>query len=193
MEYSILVKIYNNFLKEAVINLLIKEGIKVFDSEDNFSDLDFILVDHKSLDMKLFSRYPKAKIIFLDTGVREKELLKIFKMYKIAGIIAPYTDVHLFKKALQVIENGQIWLDNYYTKILINNYGEGSIARIQENTLTERERQIIERICRGMSNKEIAYELNISIQTVKTHIYKIFQKLNVSSRAQLISLFLDKE
>ncbi len=36
-----------------------------------------------------------------------------------AGIIAPYTDINLFKEALKVIKEGQIWLDNKYLKHLL--------------------------------------------------------------------------
>lgn len=53
--------------------------------------------------------------------------------------------------------------------------------------LTEREIQVTHYIHKGFSNSEIACELGISLNTVKKHIYNIFQKLEVSSRAQLIS------
>lgn len=53
--------------------------------------------------------------------------------------------------------------------------------------LTERESEVLEQLCKGNTNKEIADELNISIKTVKTHVSNTLSKLGVSNRAQAIS------
>jgi len=50
--------------------------------------------------------------------------------------------------------------------------------------LTEREKQILKLIAEGLKNKDIACTLSISESTVENHIHKIYQKLNISSRAQ---------
>jgi DNA-binding NarL/FixJ family response regulator len=50
--------------------------------------------------------------------------------------------------------------------------------------LTSREREILCRLACGAKNKEIAADLCISLHTVKTHIYKIYKKINVSDRLQ---------
>lgn len=54
------------------------------------------------------------------------------------------------------------------------------------SALTEREKQIICRIRGGLNNKKIARQLNISVNTVKCHIYNIFQKLQVSNRVEAL-------
>jgi DNA-binding NarL/FixJ family response regulator len=54
------------------------------------------------------------------------------------------------------------------------------------STLTQRERQIVALICSGDPNKIIAYKLSLSEGAVKANIYKIFQKLRVRSRCELI-------
>ncbi len=54
--------------------------------------------------------------------------------------------------------------------------------------LTEREVEISRAIIRGDSNKEIAFDLNISSSTVKNHIYNIYKKTNVKSRVDLVNL-----
>jgi DNA-binding CsgD family transcriptional regulator len=58
--------------------------------------------------------------------------------------------------------------------------------------ITPREREIIELICRGKRNKEIADELFISLQTVKDHNYRIYKKLGVRNRVQLVNLARDR-
>jgi len=54
--------------------------------------------------------------------------------------------------------------------------------------ITPREREIVTRICAGRTNGEIADELFISLQTVKTHTYRIYRKLGVRNRVQLTNL-----
>ncbi len=65
------------------------------------------------------------------------------------------------------------------------------ILKIPESfDLSSREKEIIELVLAGKSNREIAETLNISINTVKKHLYNIFNKVGVDSRSQLISLLL---
>jgi DNA-binding CsgD family transcriptional regulator len=54
--------------------------------------------------------------------------------------------------------------------------------------ITEREKEIIELICQGKSNREIQEALYISLQTIKNYIYNIYQKLNVRNRVELTNL-----
>jgi LuxR family transcriptional regulator, maltose regulon positive regulatory protein len=53
--------------------------------------------------------------------------------------------------------------------------------------LSERESNVINLIARGQSNKEVARNLGISPETVKSHVKQIFTKLNVGKRAQAVS------
>jgi DNA-binding NarL/FixJ family response regulator len=52
--------------------------------------------------------------------------------------------------------------------------------------LTKRESEIIGLVANGASNKEIASKLNITDKTVKCHLFRIFKKLNIKSRLQLV-------
>jgi DNA-binding CsgD family transcriptional regulator len=54
--------------------------------------------------------------------------------------------------------------------------------------VTRRERQIVEKICLGKTNKQIADELFISLQTVKDHTHRIYSKLGINSRMQLVQV-----
>jgi DNA-binding CsgD family transcriptional regulator len=56
--------------------------------------------------------------------------------------------------------------------------------------LTERELGIVQLICDGLTNAQIAHRLNIGVSTVKTHLLHVFEKLKVQTRAALVSRFL---
>ncbi|UPK06395.1 LuxR C-terminal-related transcriptional regulator [Bradyrhizobium sp. 170] len=63
-------------------------------------------------------------------------------------------------------------------------------AKIEKmlGALTHRERQIVRLVCDGLSNKEIARQLNVSRGTVKVHLHNIFQKLEISNRTVLATI-----
>ena len=62
------------------------------------------------------------------------------------------------------------------------NYGDSLLQ------LTERERQIMQLVSEGLSNKEIGRRLNISDRTIKVHLHNIFQKLSISNRTALAAM-----
>ncbi len=63
--------------------------------------------------------------------------------------------------------------------------GSGSAAAAFPS-LTEREREVLERVAAGKGNATIAHELMISLKTVRNHVSNIFTKLQVSERSQAI-------
>src|SRR5207249_7724515 len=63
----------------------------------------------------------------------------------------------------------------------------GKASRIESVRLTRREREVIELIAQGQSNKEIAQRLNIAIYTVKSHVHNILEKLELDTRLQVAS------
>ena len=58
--------------------------------------------------------------------------------------------------------------------------------------LTERQREIVQWAARGMSNKQIARQLGISPETVKTHLHHVFEREGVHSRTALLAVHQDQ-
>jgi two-component system nitrate/nitrite response regulator NarL len=69
----------------------------------------------------------------------------------------------------------------------------GSEPRQSLNLLTEREKEILQLLSRGESNKAIAQTLSISYDTVKQHVRHILNKLNLSSRVKAAVLFAKEQ
>ncbi|MEW6001489.1 MAG: response regulator transcription factor [Nitrospirota bacterium] len=196
---TILITLSNHLLCEALYELLKKEGdgyqVCCGSKEKGVSENvkpNILLVDFHNLTKKLFSQYSDSKIILLDTGMRQEDVILALLSYKIHGVISVSTDLRLFKKALRVISEGQIWVDNGIVKAFLHDMGimtkTGKMSGI-----TEREREIIEYICQGYKNKEIASRLSLSEQTVKAHLNRIFKKYNISSRSQLVAINLTNQ
>jgi DNA-binding NarL/FixJ family response regulator len=65
-----------------------------------------------------------------------------------------------------------------------------ALCELTARGFTEREAQIAQRISRGLSDKEIASDLGISLATVRTHVHRAFRKLGVDNRVKLALLVL---
>lgn len=67
--------------------------------------------------------------------------------------------------------------------------GRGASTNLHK--LTQREFDVLELLLKGLPNKQIGYQLGISVATAKTHVSAIFRKLNVSNRARVIALLVN--
>ena len=147
---------------------------------------DLIVVDHKSVSNKFALQWPHAKLILIDAGLPQEEIISLFLLYKLHGVLSTDADVTLMKKALKTVHDGQIWIDNNHLKALIFKSGTLSQNRTSD-TISRREQEVLDLIAHGYKNREIAGRLCMSEQTVKAHLGRIFKKFNVSSRTQLMS------
>ncbi len=95
--------------------------------------------------------------------------------------------------AIEAIHNNMIWIYPEFTTSLIQGFTkEQNIPNEIEQLLTSRELDITLLIKEGLSNNEISEHLVISINTVKSHIKNIYEKLNVKNRLSLSLLFKSK-
>lgn len=148
---------------------------------------DIILTDHHNIYPKMTDQWPNAKFLLIDTGLEQEEIVNLLVSCRLAGVLSTEMEAPLIKKALKLVHEGQIWIDNCNLKAILSKAGSLT-ANGQIKTISTREQQVIDLIVKGFSNKVIAEELFLSEQTVKAHLSKIFKKYNVSSRTQLMSL-----
>ena len=93
-------------------------------------------------------------------------------------------------EAIRVIAAGEALLAPNVTRRLIAHFADMKepLAERQADLelLTEREREVLLLVARGLSNQEIAGSLYVSLTTVKTHVSRILSKLGARDRAQLV-------
>jgi DNA-binding NarL/FixJ family response regulator len=94
--------------------------------------------------------------------------------------------------AIRTVAAGEALLAPSVTRRLIAHFTEGDRAPRRTPRglaeLTEREREVLSLVARGLSNTEIAETLHVSIPTVKTHVSRILTKLGARDRTQLVVL-----
>jgi DNA-binding NarL/FixJ family response regulator len=92
--------------------------------------------------------------------------------------------------AVRVVAAGEAMLAPGITRRLVERFVEGTPPAREPNpllhTLTEREREVLTLVCQGLSNGEIAGSLFIAEQTVKTHVSRLLQKLELRDRVQAV-------
>ncbi|MFP4547896.1 MAG: response regulator [Fidelibacterota bacterium] len=96
-----------------------------------------------------------------------------------AGFMLKSADKSELKTAISRVHQG----GNYFSSEILSRF---SVKAEETNLLSPRETQIVFHICRGLSTKEIADHLNISIKTIETHRASIFKKTRVRNAPQLV-------
>ena len=112
----------------------------------------------------------------------------VLRWPKIKGLFYRNTSEDQFVRGLRALRNKEFWLPHK----MLSDYLECTRKTRSDNTtvtpcLTRKEEEIVLRLVSGASNSDIASHLNISPHTVKTHIYNLFRKINVSNRVQAVS------
>ena len=183
----ILVDLGSALIADAVAGLVEGYGYRCYTKETPNCDPDVIIVDSSTIDKKTADRYPKSKVVLLETDAHERNFATSILYQKVHGIISRYTDSGKLRKALDAIAGGQFWVDNTTVKGFLTESGlvshKGEILGF-----TAKEKIVVESICRGDTNKEIAHKLQISIHTVKTHIRSIMRKTGAVNRSNLASM-----
>lgn len=148
---------------------------------------DIILVDLTSL-YNFFGDLIKGhdkKFILFDTFCGEENITRAVLSREIKGVLMGDASPLLLKKAIRAVARGEMWLNNATVKNLVS--GLYALKEDKMSALSDREKEIVYLIAHGYRNKEIASKLFISEPTVKTHLNRIFRKLNIQSRHQLIA------
>lgn len=109
--------------------------------------------------------------------------LKLSAMkYGAAGVVTAEDDPSMLFAAVTALHSHRVFISPLISHTLF--YERRDLA---SEKLTSREHEVIECVCQGLFNKEIARKLHISEPTVKHHIRAIFEKLRVSNRAELVA------
>jgi DNA-binding NarL/FixJ family response regulator len=153
--------------------------------------LDVGLHDQDSLRLAAaFTRdIPDAKIIVMDLVAVNEEIME-FVNAGVSGFILKDATFDEFVTTIRAVAAGEKVLPPRMTESLFSQIAKAADGRAREEMLedvrmTRREREVIELIGEGLSNKEIAQRLNIAAHTVKSHVRNVMEKLALHTRLQI--------
>ena len=125
-------------------------------------------------------------------GQHDVEIYQRCLSIGVKGLVLKEVSADMLFKAIEKIHSGEIWFDRTIMGETIRQLVvEKQFKREYPNAevvdmLTQRERQVVELICKGMKNKGIAERLLITETTVRHHLTSVFSKLDISSRLELV-------
>lgn len=147
---------------DLVISDLVMEGLSGFQVAKSVKELK-----------------PRTKIIFITGYGNQNSAIEAIRLGASDYFIKPYNRNELFQRISKCFEEQ-------------NSVGQGMslilIEKIENNSLSRKEKEVVALLLKGQSDKEIALSLYISINTVKTHLKKIYNKLEIKGRKELLKL-----
>jgi DNA-binding NarL/FixJ family response regulator len=153
--------------------------------------LDFGLEDHDSLSLTatVHGEVPSARVVVMGLLPLQEDVAN-YVQAGASGFIMKDASFEDFFWTIRAVAGGAEVLPPALTNSLFaqitRNVASGSKAKVLESVrLTNRERQVIDLLGEGLSNKEISTRLHIAVHTVKSHVHNVLEKLALHSRLEV--------
>lgn len=137
---------------------------------------------------------PQIKGVILLDSSKPQEVLECFRAGA-RGLFSKQERLESLCKCIRSVHEGQVWARSvdldHALEALANSPRVRATNHKGIELLSARERQVIQHLAGGMTNREIAVALDLSPHTVKNYLFRIFDKLGVSSRTELLYLTMN--
>lgn len=141
---------------------------------------------------KIRRKYPDVKIVMLTASEEDAHVHDAVKLGVVGYLIKNLDAKELFD-LIEGVEHGEAAMTRAMAARLLKSVARRSADEGKgEEALTKREVEVMRLLARGLSNPQIAQELNISVNTVKTHIGHILAKLQLENRTQAAAYAVQK-
>jgi DNA-binding NarL/FixJ family response regulator len=136
----------------------------------------------------LCSAFPNQKVIVFPNQSSQAAALRLFSV-GVSGQCAPYIGKEQLSLVLSVVDSGEIWGGKaFIQQLIMQSTAPVEIHNDELDDLSERELDVAQYVSKGLSNKQIALEMDITERTVKAHLTAIFKKTNTKDRLSLALL-----
>jgi two-component system, NarL family, response regulator DegU len=154
--------------------------------------IDLGLRNQNSLQIVKLSKahFPETKLIVMDLIPLQADVFE-FVEAGVSGFILKDASIAEFLNTIRTVYQGSQVLPPHLTGSLFSQIVEHAVNGSKQSAInesirmTKRERQVIELISDGSTNKEIAQKLHLSTYTVKSHVHNILEKLALNTRVQI--------
>ncbi|MEU6719011.1 response regulator transcription factor [Nonomuraea sp. NPDC046802] len=150
-------------------------------------DIRMPVMDGLQATRAICAAHPEAKVVILTTFDLDEYVYEALRAGA-CGFLLKNAGTDEILRAVHTVHHGNAMLAPEVTKRMIAGYARPRPDAARLSALTERERDVVAAIVQGMSNEEIAAALFLSRATVKTYLSRLFLKLGVRDRTQLVIL-----
>jgi two-component system, NarL family, nitrate/nitrite response regulator NarL len=124
--------------------------------------------------------YPQVPVIILLESYKREAVVEAFRSGA-RGIFSTQESVANLCKCVRAVHDGQIWANSREVRFPLE---------VGLSLLSKREVEVIQHAAQGLSNRQIASQMGLSEHTVKNYLFRIFEKLGVSNRMELLFALL---
>jgi len=138
---------------------------------------------------ELCTRFPKTRVIMLLKSAQQELVVDAFRAGA-KGVFCRAEPVEILCKCISAVHQGQIWANSQQFQYILDALSCAAPLRIvnpQGRTLlTNREKDVVKLVAEGLSNRAIAQELGLTEHTISNYLFRIYEKLGISSRVELV-------
>ena len=128
---------------------------------------------------------PSSEILILSMHYSDQLIREILDA-GVRGFVVKSDSARDLIAALDALANHKPFFTSKATEVMLTNFRRPASFAVPKETLTSREREIVELVSVGKSNKEVASSLGISVKTAEAHRAKIMRKLDIHSVSDLV-------
>ena len=142
-----------------------------------------------SLSREICAVSPATRVIMLLDSSERTPVVEAFRAGA-RGVFSRTEPLKLLAKSIKCVHEGQIWANSNELQYLLESMAEPVpmkfLSASGDALLSAREVDVVRCVAEGLSNREIAQRLNLREHTVKNYLFRIFDKLGVSSRVEVV-------
>ena len=139
--------------------------------------------------------HPETRAVLLLGSSKDEVIVKAFRAGA-RGLFSKNDPLELLGECVRTVHQGQIWANNHSLGVAVEALANSPAARTVNahgmKLLSKRELQVVRSLAEGLTNREIAEQLKLSQHTVKNYLFRIFDKLGVSSRIELLFMTMSQ-
>jgi DNA-binding NarL/FixJ family response regulator len=137
----------------------------------------------------------KTRAVLLPESSKDEATLQAFRAGA-RGIFGKNEPIAQLSKCVRCVHRGQVWANSEALRVAVEALASSPMVRAVNASgmklLSERELQVVRCIAEGLTNREIAERLKLSQHTIKNYLFRIFDKVGVSSRVELLFMTLSQ-
>jgi DNA-binding NarL/FixJ family response regulator len=134
----------------------------------------------------LRERHPEVRVLVLTTFDTDRDVVSAIEAGATGYLLKDAPRAELFRAVRAAARGESVLAPEVATRLV------GQLRDPSGQALTQRERQVLELVARGATNREVAARLHVSEATVKTHLVHAFGKLGVSDRTAAVTAALER-
>jgi DNA-binding NarL/FixJ family response regulator len=139
---------------------------------------------------------PETRILLAMSSSDRELVIEAFR-FGADGVFCRNSPFDMLCKSVDALAKGQIWANSKELRYVMEEFMRAPKQRkvdpAVENRMTKREGDVVRLAVEGLSNREIARELGLTEHTVKNYLFRVFDKLGVSNRVELVLSCLRQE